>query len=256
MTVGKPEFSKIPHRNLQRFRYDFFKEIVRARPKTHLSGFRGPLALGLVAAALAQPMKAQTADVISHLDQSADLVADVEQVCPLPQRSEVYGRYTLLNRDRLPEDYGSASVYKLSANIFWSAKTEDGKPVLVLYTGKPDPARSCATLLVLNAQPGKVRLKPPVKDGNFRAHLPQIVSDEVDRLLAECQQNPRRARRDYLPGDFWVSPEGGEVMNIENTFNCDSAVLTTISAIDITAKGKTIRAVYVHDTLFLFEMGK
>lgn len=111
----------------------------------------------------------------------------------------------------------------------------------------------CATVLVLKTGQGKVRVEPSVPDGNFRKHLPPIVSVEVDRLLAECRSNPMRAQRDYILGSFHVDDDGS-VWELDESFNCDSAVMTSVSAIDIMAKGKTIRVVYVHDKMFLFEV--
>lgn len=230
-------------------RNTFVKVIRQAR---RFSSLRALIMLSLATFALVDPSIARAQQVINQLSQSADLVADIKQVCPAPRQNSHIAGYDLLKVDRLPEDFDSATVYKMSSNIIWTARTLDKNPALLFYAVKPNPSRACITLLVLRSGKGAVRFKQSVPDGDFRKHLPQIVSEEVHRLLAECEKNPQKTRRDYTGGQFDIGADG-VVMEIEGFFNCDSAVLISLSAIDIAAGGRTIRAAYVHDTLFLFE---
>lgn len=218
-------------------------------------GFRWLAALFLATFVLIEPASAQTPKVVNQLSENADLVTDVKQVCPAPRGYASVGGYELMNVEHLKEDFGSASVYNDTANFIRTAWTSDKNPVVLFTTGKADPKRHCTTLLVLNAGKEKVRFDPSVRDGDFRSHLPQIVSDEVDRLLAECLKNPGKKRRDYLIGDYLIATDG-TIVQLENSFNCDSAVMTSISAFDIAAGNRAIGVAYVHDALFLFEVAK
>ncbi len=213
------------------------------------------LATALALLPLSGPVQAQSAHVVNQLSQSADLVYDIQYVCPAIGTNRTVGGFAPAAVDRLPEDFGSATVYQRSANIIWTARIAEENAAFLFFTGKGNPERECITLIVLDAGSGKVRVAPSVPDGNFRKHLPLIVSTEVDKLLAECKSNPLKARRDFLLGEFLIADDG-TVAQLADSFNCDSAVMTTVSAIDITAMGKTIRVVYVYDEMFLFEILK
>jgi hypothetical protein len=211
--------------------------------------------LVLAASLVAGQVSADPAIFVNQLTDNAGLVADIQQLCPSPADYRTIGSYSLTSVNRLPENFGSATIFPDSSNIIRTARTEKQDAVIIFTTAKPDPKRICTTLVVLNSGRVNVSVSPSLRDGNFREHLPPIVSTEVDALLSACRLNPSAVRPDYLHGDYVVANDG-TVMTFEDSFNCDSAVLTSISAIDIALKGKSIRAVHVQDKLFLFEVGK
>jgi hypothetical protein len=220
------------------------------------SAWRLLMALPILASCM-QPSAstAENALVVNRLGASASMIADVQHYCPPRRAVEGIAGYSFKSETYFDDNFGSATNYRITAHLYTASRTQDDNVAIFISNLAPRSIPDCSAIIVLNSGDQKARIRSSFRDGDYKKHLPQMVSDEVARLSAKCEKLGSRARSHFLLG-FFALTEDGRVVQDSDAFFCESAVMTSISSIDVTLKGSTIRIASVYNKIFLFEVSK